>query len=1228
MQTVLPVWTDDNNIVRYDLPQELQGLRDGEKLLISPYLVYVPLYHLRKGQLASQGHVCCFPQDVASLCVTLPRLPQDTHLIKVIRQYNYDDRESQGTKIFSIRRYKIEKALTWLKKYSVAFDGIEIDFRNNLNWMDGQDEKELDPYPSIQQEMSEDEFLYGENSDDKGPAPSQTNAMLNVPGTVVEHTCGGLSSTTSDRISIPSTQVCEQIGAAVSAAQRMAKAKSAEIIWPHVGTNAVSEYADPCLFPRAFPWLFPGGVGDFRQQHDVSIDINDWISLLLRYEDGRFAADKMFCFYALNYRERLRNQNRGSFFVKRFAGEEAKSVQDIIQDIRNGNMSWIEKITYFNGFVKGSSTYWRNKRDEVHSWIRHHVRLGHGPPTFFITLSCAEYWWKDIERLIVDRFVTAGQQPPDFSAASSKVTFINNYTVVVQEYFQQRVKEWLTSVGAKIFKIKYYWCRFEFAPSRGQVHAHLLAISPDFLPFFKKLHHKVPHDSKAQELTTWAQDNLGLTNEAPGSQVLPANGEDEFHPCSLLITEIDDMARDLYSIMGKCQFHVCSDYCLRKRSVFRKNEDSKSRKRRVCKFGCKVEKNPNQGDTPGFTPRSASVLVRDCRGNIRLELARSSTNKRIISTASFALQSWRANCDVQLLNYNSDPTDIDPADLATVCDYVVSYSCKGTESVHGELTRLKALTLSLDEQSTEECQVTFARKLMNTAIKQKMISKQEAMVLTVGLDLCITTDQFTTISLSGSYRLGNTATYTNKFYNEYAHRVACFRHMSMDDYFYHTNMFTNVVPHYVGAKMQPVWPPTFEFARSMLIVFTPWHRRFDIHSNDVMDTFFTITNSATCPATLRQIIDRAILRFKEKSDFKDMANPKVNYDDFTMEDDNDDTNDDLVALVSTLPRDAIDPYTDFDYNYGLNYDWHLPSVSIPSSIPLTEVQTWVDDHIFCPSRDNYVNSANNQVQYPTKPDGSPFLLQEAKQDQAQVLAYILNIINQWFDRATNAGDTRDLPPPIRLTVAGGGGSGKSTLINTLATCIRRIFNSTRSVVISAPTGSAAHNVNGATCHYVAGIGKLKKEGDSSLSKKVLADLKQKLWGIVCFIIDERSLLSSSLLSTIEDHFQQAANNGLNMGMDWGNIPIVILFGDDYQLPSIHSGALNIFNDRGFQKDIPTLRGDKLFLNFAQTYMELDSSKRVIPGQEHFKDILSRARAHIDNVSHDLTFSLRTLHLTS
>ena len=43
---------------------------------------------------------------------------------------------------------------------------------------------------------------------------------------------------------------------------------------------------------------------------------------------------------------------------------------------------------------------------------KNHVSKGHEPPNLFITLLCAEYYWKDVARLLKQRFDFSGIKNP------------------------------------------------------------------------------------------------------------------------------------------------------------------------------------------------------------------------------------------------------------------------------------------------------------------------------------------------------------------------------------------------------------------------------------------------------------------------------------------------------------------------------------------------------------------------------------------------------------------------------------------------------------------------------------------------------------------------------------------------------------------------------------------------------------------------------------------------
>ena len=55
------------------------------------------------------------------------------------------------------------------------------------------------------------------------------------------------------------------------------------------------------------------------------------------------------------------------------------------------------------------------------------------------------------------------------------------------------------------------------------------------------------------------------------------------------------------------------------------------------------------------------------------------------------MRMWRANCDVQLLLFESDPRNPDLLEMSKVTDYVVSYTCKGNLSMESEVDVLSSL---------------------------------------------------------------------------------------------------------------------------------------------------------------------------------------------------------------------------------------------------------------------------------------------------------------------------------------------------------------------------------------------------------------------------------------------------------------------------------------------------------------------------------------------------------
>jgi len=249
-------------------------------------------------------------------------------------------------------------------------------------------------------------------------------------------------------------------------------------------------------------------------------------------------------------------------------------LQQLKESIAKGDKSFVNRLTYFNKRVKGSSAYWFQQRAQVYSWINYHVEAGHGPPTFFITLSCGEYYWPDIIRLLKERIdIAKDPRVAECFAGSTKLTqIINDYSIVIQEYFQHRLEIWLREVGKPVFGIAHHWGRYEFAPGRGQIHIHLLAIRKD--QSILHLCHKDLQEpnggaKRAERLAKWACDHFGLTATVKRGfdqrMTSPTSS-----PCSIRLSDVvktnqtlQSIEEDEQNLLKFCQVHECNGFCMR-----------------------------------------------------------------------------------------------------------------------------------------------------------------------------------------------------------------------------------------------------------------------------------------------------------------------------------------------------------------------------------------------------------------------------------------------------------------------------------------------------------------------------------------------------------------------------------------------------------------------------------------------------------------------------------------
>ena len=120
-------------------------------------------------------------------------------------------------------------------------------------------------------------------------------------------------------------------------------------------------------------------------------------------------------------------------------------------------------------------------------------------------------------------------------------------------------------------------------------------------------------------------------------------------------------------------------------------------------------------------------------------------------------------------------------------------------------------------------------------------------------------------------------------------------------------------------------------------------------------------------------------------------------------------------------------------------------------------ETWLMDRIEERKKavDDVRKSGMNQekLTLPTNAKGEHYSIDGIKGDQKDVICCVLAKLKEWveYSSITDPNQAKTFTP-MRLTVRGAAGSGKSYLTNSLATVLRKIFNYDDVVHVAGPTG--------------------------------------------------------------------------------------------------------------------------------------------------------------------------------
>ena len=228
-------------------------------MLISGVLPMISVYRLPLGQYGYRGHVINFPQNLAEIVSTLPRLPEEVDVIVMKKKI------SPGIhKDFRIRRHVVQNALQYLKLNNKYYRDIEIsqhrieqlpvdDFYKPPN-VQSEDCTTEESNENSTQEQAEEEENIEEDLNDRSSAVPFINTF----------------TTESEKI------------------KHLIRDRE-NFDWPEISKSPINEFTHEGYMALSFPTLYPTGEADFNCSRMRKVTIGNYFKHILKYKDGRFA---------------------------------------------------------------------------------------------------------------------------------------------------------------------------------------------------------------------------------------------------------------------------------------------------------------------------------------------------------------------------------------------------------------------------------------------------------------------------------------------------------------------------------------------------------------------------------------------------------------------------------------------------------------------------------------------------------------------------------------------------------------------------------------------------------------------------------------------------------------------------------------------------------------------------------------------------------------------------
>ncbi|XP_048834537.1 uncharacterized protein LOC125709770 [Brienomyrus brachyistius] len=425
------------------IPAELKCLNSLEQHLISIHIPFMRIVSLPKGgQNGVHGPVTCVPSSIPNVAQALPRVNDDDLMIRVKlkRKLTYKGHY----KFEFVHPEKVKKALMYLTENNKFYTNVQF----NDDWINPLQKTEDVP-PDVSNIHADEEHTE-HNMEDEDMDETLHDRQ--------QH--GMYMDTCLQPVDIAQEILDQHFNGIMSMA-------------PAEGNNPVRLLTDESNEAKCFPVLFPKGTGTFHERRKEKLTLCRYLNTRILNADGRFAKNLDYIFYGQYLSELQQVVSNVSIAVRK--GYDSWDKCPVTSETLTDKDSLQRMFNFDEGYkflrpIRGTPVFWQSVQKDLFAMVR---QLG--IPTWFCSFSSADLRWTELMTAIFK------QDGIDASSAelgwSERCALLKNNPVTAARMFDYRfhcfLKDVIMSEAQPIGRIVDYFYRVEFQ-QRGSPHTHCL----------------------------------------------------------------------------------------------------------------------------------------------------------------------------------------------------------------------------------------------------------------------------------------------------------------------------------------------------------------------------------------------------------------------------------------------------------------------------------------------------------------------------------------------------------------------------------------------------------------------------------------------------------------------------------------------------------------------------------------------------------------------------------